>query len=155
MRTRHWCRSRKKLAARTIELRSTDTQGDSGKPHRPLYDDGCTHPDFGGSSQIQSLKPSLTTGGFDMLLILWLEDSRTNAARKDRDLQHERSCLRRVFTDPASILLTILLVGGTTFFWSQSPIPALEQKVRMTEWNNITLVDYDIAYSTQVGQPIA
>ena len=73
----------------------------------------------------------------------------------DGDLQHERSCLRRVFTDPVSILLTTLLVGGTTFFWSQSLIPALEQKARMTEWNNITSVDYDIAYSTQVGQPVA
>ena len=49
------------------------------------------------------------------------------------DLQHERSCLRRVFTDPVSMLLIDLLVGVTTFLWSQSLVPALDQKARMTE----------------------
>ena len=70
----------------------------------------------------------------------------------DGDRQHKRSYLRRLFTDPVSILLMTLLVVGTLFFWSQSRVPALDQKAQMAERNNITSIAFDIVYPTHADQ---
>ena len=78
----------------------------------------------------------------------------TITASMNGNLQHERSYLRRVFTDPVSIMLMTLLIGGTTFFWSQSRIPALDQKAQMAERNNISAIAFDIAYPIHADQPI-
>ncbi len=72
----------------------------------------------------------------------------------DGNLQDDRGYLRRVFTDPVSILLIILMVGGTSYFWSQSRVPALDEKAQMAERNNISAIAFDIVYPTHVDQSV-
>lgn len=72
-----------------------------------------------------------------------------NANKKD-----QRSYLGQVFTNPASLLLIILLVCGTAYFWSQSRMPALDQKAQMAERNNLSAIAFDIVYPTHADQSV-
>ena len=72
----------------------------------------------------------------------------------DGNLQDNRSYIRRVFSDPVSVLLIIIMIAGSIFFWSQSRVPALNQKAQMGDRNNISAIAFDIVYPVHYEQPI-
>lgn len=73
----------------------------------------------------------------------------------DGQLNSKQGYLKRVFSDPISLLLIILLIGGTTYFWSESRVPALDEKSQLAERNNFSAIAFDVIYPTNVDQPIA
>ncbi|MFT4712332.1 MAG: uncharacterized membrane protein YraQ (UPF0718 family) [Candidatus Azotimanducaceae bacterium] len=73
----------------------------------------------------------------------------------DGQFNSKQGYLKRVLSDPISILLIIFLIGGTTYFWSQSRGPALSEKSQLAERNNFSAIAFDVIYPTHVDQPMA
>jgi uncharacterized membrane protein YraQ (UPF0718 family) len=69
-------------------------------------------------------------------------------------LNSKQGYLKRVLSDPISILLIIFLVVGTTYFWSQNRGPALNEKSQLAERNNFSAIAFDVIYPTHVDQPM-
>lgn len=72
----------------------------------------------------------------------------------DSNTQNHRHYLVRLLSDPVSILLIMLIIGGSAYFWSQSRVPALDQKSQLGERNNISSIAFDVVYPVHIAQPI-